>query len=418
MMSKLFHLVVGILSVLLLTSSSSCLLVRGNDDMDDSIATTSSATTTTTTMCPVVTSTNTAVTMDDTDGFDEISGLAVSLTQKSRKGNPIFFACNDSGDGPRLGLFDSATAEHLLTVRLDIAAATDWEDMTLGPCTVKNNNNNNDGGDDEAFTNSCIYIADTGDNEARFSGGARSGRNNGAPYRILQIREPVWTEHDDDAVIDVLAVLVFDYRNTETFLSSMGVFADSEALFVDTAGWGDGATPGDLYVVPKWDENLARYYTRVFYIPVSAWDEAAGNGAVYSPKAINSAPRAGEASSLLGPMWTSANMSPDGTLIALGAYEGTYLFLRCPGASVASALTQPHCLFWPNPTPGTQVRARTRETTDSGCSIFAVLALLKVRFCDAQTHLLNFSFMPFRHLPDRDYSVDAGWFADVADPGR
>jgi len=29
------------------------------------------------------------------------------------------------------------------------------------------------------------------------------------------------------------------------------------------------------------------------------------------------------------------------------------------------------------------------------CNVFAVLALLKDQFCDAQPHLFNFSFMPF-----------------------
>jgi len=39
---------------------------------------------------------------------------------------------------------------------------------------------------------------------------------------------------------------------------------------------------------------------------------------------------------------------------------------------------------------------------DSGRDIFAVLALLKDRFCDAQPNLLNFSFMAFPHLPVTD----------------
>jgi len=55
--------------------------------------------------------------------------------------------------------------------------------------------------------------------------------------------------------------------------------------------------------------------------------------------------------------WTSGEMSFDGTMIALGNLQKSYVFLRCPGTSVADALTNPRsnskaCLEWKHPASG------------------------------------------------------------------
>jgi len=270
-----------------------------------------------------------AATVDtSTDGFSEISGLVVSPTQVSDRGNPIAFAVNDSGDGARLGVFDSVTGEYLQTLQLSGGENWDWEDMTCGPCS---------GEPDET----CIYIADTGDNPARYSLGEDNYRNDG-PYRIYKIKEPIWTELDNYDTIGIDGVLEFDYK-TGTLDLTMDHF-DSEALFVDPIGWGDdGNSPGDLYVVTKWYECDAGTLNRVFYIPVSAWQE----DGVYSPTVLEVDP----SSSFMGPTWTGAEMSPDGTILALSTEDLTYLYLRCPGASIESTLAQQHCLLLPNPTP-------------------------------------------------------------------
>jgi len=272
-------------------------------------------------VCPVVGSVSTEVIVDTTlDKFNEISGLAVSPTQLSENGNPIFFAHNDGGDGPRLGIFDSATGEHLLTLNVKGAVNQDWESMAMGPC-----------GDSD---NTCIYIGDTGDNTGRMSGGILSARGVNK-YRIYKIREPTWDDHSSGDEIELDGVLKFDYASFP-----FSAFADSEALFVHPLGWGDDATAGDLYVVTKWNFFLSQTHNRIFYIPVSAWSL----GGVYSPMALD--PWFGD-SVLMGNTFTSADMSPDGTLLVRGTYNDAYLFLRCPGTSIDNALEQGGSYFGP-----------------------------------------------------------------------
>lgn len=278
-------------------------------------------------MCPAFEARDYSATVDNWDeGFGEISGLAVSTTQISEEGNPVAFAINDSGDDPRLWLFDSVTGDHLRTLWIEGGEVenVDWESLTGGPCS-------DDPGD------SCLYISDTGDNTARGSEGQDSYRD-GDPYRIYRIREPVWEELDDGDSIEVDSVLEFDYKSESPYIKPE--FADSESFFVDPVGWGDdGASPGDLYVVTKWDEREAEIFNRVFYIPVSAWED----DEVYSPIALDYESDA----SFMGPRWTGGEMSPDGTVLALGTYEGTYFYLRCPGASIEWTLKQQHCLYIP-----------------------------------------------------------------------
>jgi hypothetical protein len=77
-------------------------------------------------------------------GLSEASGLAVSrrvpgrLWSHNDSGEPVVFALDASG---------SVTGR----VRLMGAAVEDWEAMAVGPCG----------------TNSCLYVGDIGDNEAR-----------------------------------------------------------------------------------------------------------------------------------------------------------------------------------------------------------------------------------------------------------
>ena len=185
----------------------------------------------------------------------------------------------------------------------------------------------------------CIYIADTGDNEARTTVGQTSQRSQA--YRILKFKEPNWKLYTDGSMLpsSEIEVLEFNYLHA----SSPTPFADSESMFVDHAGWGAEKNVGDLYVITKWD-NVARYtYPRVFYIPVSAW----GTGITYSPEAISNG------NALLGGRWTRADMTYDGKLVAVGDVNVTHIYTRCPGASVDEALAgaQP-CYTWNNPVAG------------------------------------------------------------------
>ena len=70
---------------------------------------------------------------------------------------------------------------------------------------------------------------------------------------------------------------------------------------------------------------------------------------MYSPKAVGTY-REGTRG-IMGKVVTSAEMSSDGTVIALGTTTTAYLFLRCPGTSVADAFAAV-CHSWNHPSTG------------------------------------------------------------------
>lgn len=260
--------------------------------------------------------------------FNEISGLVFSATQTGPSGDPILYAVNDSGGGKRLGIFDSGTGERLLTLRLtSLQSSRDWEALTLGSCGILESS------DTERTTESCIYIADVGDNGARGELGAISGRPK-EPIVIFKVQEPLLDEFEENEDIpsSLVTTLQFDYMHPD----SPTPYADCEAVFLDHA------SDGDLYVLTKWSSNLAGTHNRLFLIPPTAWmpsDETESFSAI---------PVTDESSSLMGKGWTRAEMTFDGSLVILGTYDHSYLFVRCPGQELARAFDQPHCRRWAN----------------------------------------------------------------------
>lgn len=103
-----------------------------------------------------------------------------------------------------------------------------------------------------------------------------------------------------------------------------------------------GGAIGDFYILTKWedyDEEPANTLNRLFKIPANIWAEAKNDGNfTFSPEAVGDYDNGIDSNGLMGLMWTRGEMSLDGTLIALGDYYYQYLFLRCPGMSVAEAL--------------------------------------------------------------------------------
>ena len=82
-------------------------------------------------------------------GIAESSGIAVS-----RRYAGVLWTHNDSGDDPVLYAL-SLTGHLLARYRVVGARAVDWEDISLGPCP------------DPGMGPSCLFIADTGDNQER-----------------------------------------------------------------------------------------------------------------------------------------------------------------------------------------------------------------------------------------------------------
>jgi hypothetical protein len=134
-------------------------------------------------MCPtsVAFSNSTRITSaDPVKRFNEISGLVMSPKIRGPSKEPILYGINDGGGGNRLGVWDSATGERLLTFRIpsSVISNIDWETIAIGSCGVTGE------------SKTCIYIGDTGDNRARVASGRKSRRGSRTSYRLLKIKEP------------------------------------------------------------------------------------------------------------------------------------------------------------------------------------------------------------------------------------
>lgn len=289
-------------------------------------------------VCPRIQSTDASMFLESSDekkDFWELSGLGFSPTLTGPSGQPLVYAINDGGGGRRFGIFDSGTGVRLLSLRMPRNAPLnlDYEGLTVGSCGI-----------DEG---TCIYIADVGDNTARSSNGTRSGRDDQPGYPIYKIKEPDRNDFQDNDVLpdSSVSTLWFNYFHP----TSPTRYADCETVFLDNVGWGEGGEVGDFYIVTKWEDYVS--LNRLFKIPAQAWAQVTEDtNYTYSPEAVGFYGNAQDSNGLMGYMWTRGEMTFDGTLIALGDYYDQYLFLRCPGMSVAEALavegTQ-YCHTWP-----------------------------------------------------------------------
>jgi hypothetical protein len=279
-------------------------------------------------VCPRIGSTDaTSMTLDSgDDDFTEVSGLGFSPNQVGPSGLPLFYAVNDqSGGGQAFGVFDSGTGQLFLSIRLPVASV-DYESLTVGSCGEE------DGGN-------CIYVADVGDGKAMDSRGTISERSSvqQGKYPIYRIKEPKWEDFQDGAVLpeSYVTTLWFNYSHA----SSPTQFANCEAVFLDNVGWGGGAI-GDFYLITKWGGQESQTLNRLFKIPADVWTLAKNDPTfVYSPEAVGFYDIGEQSNPLMGHTWTRAEMTLDGTLIALGDYRHQYLFLRCPGKSVVETIS-------------------------------------------------------------------------------
>lgn len=208
--------------------------------------------------------------------------VEASGTAASRLSPGVVWAHNDSGDRATAYAV-GPEGEDLGSFRIPGATAFDWEDMAAGP------------GPDESAT--YLYFGDIGDNF-----GIRAGR-------ITVYRVPEVDPTGPDDVLSGVVAIPFRYPD--------GAY-DAEALFVDPV---DGA----LYVVTK-DHDQARVFR--------------GNGFSDGATVENM-----EVVTILdvGAQVTGADISWDGSTIALRGYEEVWMWHRTPGATIADALEAEPC---------------------------------------------------------------------------
>jgi len=204
----------------------------------------------------------------------ESSGVALSRAHLG-----VLWTHNDSGDGAYLYATDLTGADRGF-VRIDGARAVDWEDIALGPCPARRG--------------TCLYIADTGDNERRRKS-----------VVIYAVTEPDPPGKGRGPVRSASAALLR--------LRYAGGPDDVEAMYV---------SPRDraLYLVSKGRSGVVQLYR----VPRTAW----GGDTTITVSALEQLPIAPFAP--LGRLVTGAAIRSDGRLVAIRTYTEIYTFV--PGA--------------------------------------------------------------------------------------
>jgi len=205
--------------------------------------------------------------------LSEISGLAVS-----RRNRAVIWVHNDSGDGPYIYAINPS-GELLATFAVTGADAVDWEDIAIGPGPEPNED--------------YIYIADTGDNNAR--------RRSVTVYRV---KEPTV---DPNA----RAASGRTSRAEAIRLVYPDGPKDAEALFVDPL-------TGDIYLISK-----RELFSHLYRVP--------------HPQSLSHPNQLQSVMVLPIGLVTAADISHDGTTIVVRTMVQAYLWRREKATSIADA---------------------------------------------------------------------------------
>ncbi len=179
----------------------------------------------------------------------EVSGVA-----PSREHPGILWTINDSGNPPELLAIDT-TGALLATFPLSNAPNIDWEDIALGPCQ----------------DSTCLYIADTGDNQ--------EARSEVAIHRVVEPRLPATGTTGPTLRPTTLRVR---YPDGPHDVEAMGVLPDGTILLV-TKGRSGGILVFRLDAA-AWDRGVVAVATRTDSLPIAA---SLGTGRVVTGLAIS-----------------------------------------------------------------------------------------------------------------------------------
>lgn len=228
----------------------------------------------------------------------EISGVVASPDQQR-----VLWVHNDSGAPNVIWALDP-TGEVLARDTVTDAAAVDWEDIAWSV--------------DRGSKRAALYLADIGDNAfTPVVGRKLEPRTTTDPPTIYRIREPDATS--GDVATEPAAAFAIAYGDGAR---------DAEAMFVDPI-------TGDGFVISKqWNGAAAGLYR----IPASVLDAA------HAPDGITTMARVADVGRSRRALVTGADISADGTLVALRTYGDVRLWDRDPQESIADTLTtSPTC---------------------------------------------------------------------------
>ena len=224
----------------------------------------------------------------------ESSGVAVSRAHPG-----VLWTHNDSGDGPYLYATDLRGRDRgfLLVPGAD---AIDWEDMALGPCPTR--------------PGTCIYLADTGDNE-----------ETRASVTVYAVPEPDPPTGPGDTLRTTAAPAALQLRYAD------GAH-DVEAIFVSPQG-------GALHLVSKGrSEGIG-----VYRVARAEWSTpAAGIVTAARLQTLDIGRDRGPRGRITGGRWiTGAAIRPDGRLVAIRTRGAIYFFRPDQGGRLLPAREGP-----------------------------------------------------------------------------
>ena len=233
----------------------------------------------------------------------EASGLVAAWGNTGDGANGVWWIHNDSGDQPRIFAIDGA-GRLLATVELIGAEARDWEDIAVGPPALPG-------------ASPQLFVGDIGNNKAML--GDPTARKS---VRIYRFDEPVvpTTPPTDGSAPPVIRVPVttFSLRYPEQPY-------DAEAMIVDPV-------VGDINIITKdWGRTGE---SLVFRMPKAA--------TLADGTSIDMLP-AGSIPLEPGTLVTAADITRDGTLVALRHYGGVNVYRRPEGKQVAEAFATTPC---------------------------------------------------------------------------
>jgi hypothetical protein len=217
----------------------------------------------------------------------ENSAAALSHTQPG-----VFFTINDSGNDPRLFALDTTGADRGAW-RVAGASNVDWESASTGPCAAPVTADST-----RAAPGECVYIGDTGDNNAK-----RASRV------IYRVAEPAAKQAGFTGDVTAQS-LIYTYADGPH---------DVEAMYV--------APNADIYLItkrPLRDAAGRRRQALVFRVPADAW----ARGVPAIAQVVDSLPIVPGSAPLR--TITDASLSPDAQYLAVRTYAQVYVFVTDP----------------------------------------------------------------------------------------
>eukprot|EP00588_Corethron_pennatum_P015350 CAMPEP_0194281534 /NCGR_PEP_ID=MMETSP0169-20130528/20905_1 /TAXON_ID=218684 /ORGANISM="Corethron pennatum, Strain L29A3" /LENGTH=419 /DNA_ID=CAMNT_0039026611 /DNA_START=233 /DNA_END=1492 /DNA_ORIENTATION=+ len=283
---------------------------------------------------------------DDEPGFSsDLSGLAASKQKDG--GSSIVWVVNDEKSriihaaNPNTG---ERLCSYLLPTPADqeyVVRKGDIEGLSLGPCS-------RNGG-------RCLYVALTGNGRALDCADYIPGQENNLKNcrdeddfakvlqsaRIYKMREPRVSKCPPSKKVLLapsrITTIRFDYRHDD----SPREFAAADSFFVDWTGDTKTGRKGDLYLITRWStkkDAQEHTWVRLYKIPASDHDALP-----YGEETGLLSPRPYDLVSLREDRHSGADMTRDGTLVAVRSRSYVLFWTRDGDETVAEALGKQRC---------------------------------------------------------------------------